>query len=460
MTNNKINNGRVSFLTAAAAIALFASAPLASAFAQSTQVAQATQAETRWRPFTGCWVPQENAAVGSNAVAGTMVCISPVAGTEAADVATIMNKQVLHTERVNATGTRISKTVDKCPGWESATWSEDKSRLLLRSEFSCSDNLTVKGSGVFSLNADGEWVHVQGTTVGTNAGARVVRYRPADVALAAGTVFADSAMVTTVPAEKTEGLTWFRQFTGRAPTTAAVLDLAKHVDEQVAQAWLTEVGQPIKVNAKELVTLADAGMPSSLIDLMVAMSYPERFQLQARSGGENEPRPVNANFTTDKRPTCVYDQFDRFDRMYSRMDQMNCVNRYGSMYGVYPFGYLSGWRYGWGNYGYGYDNYGYGYGRNYYGNSPIIIVTRNPDGNSEPQPRGRAVKGGGYTRDTGTGSSTPRQASSGSGSSTGGSSSSSSSSSSAGSSSSSSSSGGSSGGEARTAKPRTPPPLN
>lgn len=456
MKNNLTNNGRARFLAAASAIALFATVPVASTFAQGAPVAQADLSNTRWRPFSGCWVPEENAAVGSNAVAGTMVCISPVAGTEAADVATIMNKQVLHSERVNATGARINKTVDKCPGWESATWSEDKSRLLLRSEFSCSDNLTVKGSGVFSLNADGEWIQIQGTTVGTNAGARVVRYRPADVALTAGTVLTDSAMVTTVPAEKTEGLAWFRQFTGRAPTTAAVLDLSKHVDEQVAQAWLTEVGQPIKVNAKELVTLADAGMPASIIDLMVAMSYPERFQLQARAGGDNEPRPVNANFTTDKRPTCVYDRFDRFDRMYSRMDQMNCVNRYGSMYGVYPFGYLSGWQYGWGNYGFGYD----GYGRNYYGNSPIIIVTRPSEGTSEPQPRGRAVKGGGYTRDTGTGSSTPRQATSGSGSSSGSSSSSSPSSTSTGSSSGSSGSGSSGGGEARTAKPRTPPPLN
>lgn len=443
MTNTNSTNRRVSFLAAAAATALLVAAPFTSA------LAQVAQSQARWMPFSGCWVPEENAAIGSSAVVGTMVCIAPVAGTQSADVATIVNRQVLHTDRINVTGAHIEKTIDKCPGWESATWSADGRRLLMRSEFACGDSVKVKGSGVFSLNADGDWVQVQGTAVGLNANARVVRYRPADVALVPGTVLTDSAMVRTVPAENGFAMMSVRQAAGAPATVAAVLDLSKQVDQQVAQAWLSEFGKPAKLNAKDLVAMSEAGMPPELIDMMVAMSYPERFQLQARDA--SGARPTNANFTTDSRPTCNYDRFDPYDRIYdSRFDQMNCVNRYGSMYGVYPFGYLSGWRYGWGN-------YGYGYGRDYYGNSPIVIVVRNPgDGDGVAQPRGRAVKGGGYTQSPSGSSSAPRTTSS-SGSSG---SSSSSSSSGSGSSSSGSSSSGSSGGEARTAKPRTPPPLN
>ncbi|MEO7999676.1 MAG: hypothetical protein ABI852_19650, partial [Gemmatimonadaceae bacterium] len=428
MKNNHSNSGRLSYLAAAAATALLVVAPFTSAVAQS----QVAQSQARWMPFSGCWVPEENAAIGSNAVVGTMVCIAPVAGTQSADVATIVNRQVLHTDRINVTAAHVDKTIDKCPGWETAAWSADGRRLLMRSEFACGDSVKVKGSGVFSLNSDGEFVHVQGTSVGLNASARVVRYRSADVALASGTVLTDSAMVRTVPAENGFAMTSVRQATGGPVSVDAVLDLSKQVDQQVAQAWLSEFGKASKLSAKELVAMSNAGMPAELIDMMVAMSYPERFQLQARDASGSGARPTNADFRTDNRPTCAYDQYDL---MYmSRFDQMNCVNRFGSMYGVYPFGYLSGWRYGYGNFGYN----GYGYGNNYYGNSPIVIVTR-PSGDDTPQPRGRAVKGGGYTQSSGSGPSYPKPTSSGS-------SSSSSSGSSSGSSTGSSSSGSSSSG--------------
>lgn len=441
MINTNSSNRRASVLAAAVATALLLAAPFTSA------VAQVAQSQARWMPFSGCWVPEDNAAVGTNAVVGTMLCIAPVAGTQAADVATIVNRQVLHTDRINVTGGHVDKTIDKCPGWESASWSADGRRLLMRSEFACGDSVKVKGSGVFSLNADGDFVHVQGSSVGLNASSRLVRYRAADVALAPGTVLSDSATVRTIPAENGFALTSVRQAAGAPATVEAVLDLSKHVDQQVAQAWLSEFGKPAKLNAKDLVAMSNAGMPSELIDIMVAMSYPERFQLQARDASGGGARPTNADIRADNRPTCDYDDSDL---MYlRRFDRLNCVSRYGSMYGIYPFGYLSGWRYGYDRYGYGYG----GYGNYYYGNSPIVIVTR-PSGDDTPaQPRGRAVPGGGYTQSSGSGSSNPRPTtttttSSGSGSS------------SSGSSSSGSSSSGSSGGEARTAKPRTPPPLN
>ena len=338
MKNTKTNQARVSVYAAVAASALLATSPFASAFAQTAQP------ELRWRALAGCWVPEESTAIGANAVNNTMVCIAPVTGTASADVATIVDKQVMHTDRIDASGQRIVKTVDKCPGWETATWSEDKSRLLLRSEFDCGDNLKVKGSGVFGIDGDGNWVQVQGTTVGKNAGTRVIRYRAADVALAEGTVLKDSAMVQTVVTEPSSSLAWFRQFSGHAPTVAAVLDVSKNVDEGVAQAWLSEFGKPEKLSAKDLVAMSDAGVPPNLIDMMVAMSYPERFQLQARSETEGAPRPINANanIRSDGMSASCYDGLDRYGTLYpSRFDDLNC-RRYGSRYqpyGMYPFSY-------------------------------------------------------------------------------------------------------------------------
>lgn len=444
MQNTKSTNARVNSFAAVAASALFLATPLSSAFAQNAAP------ELRWRALAGCWVPDQNAAVGANSVSGSMLCIAPVAGTASADVATIVNKQVLNTERINASGERANKTVDKCPGWETATWSEDKSRLYMRSEYDCGDNLKVKGSGVLSLDADGNLVQIEGTTIGTNGGSRVMRFHPADVALAAGTVLADSAMVQTVAAETSASASWFRQASGHAPSVAAILDMSKHVDEAVAQTWIAEVGKPEKLSAKELVAMSDAGMSPALIDMMVAMTYPERFQLQARATGGEEPRPVNANLNSSRRADC-YDNYDRFGRFYgSRFNTFGC-DRYSYRYGLY--GFYSPY-----DYYMGYNNPYYGGGWYPYSNGqgPVVIVTRPSD--SEPaRPRGRAVVGGGYTRSGSSGEpSNPRQTGSGStssGASTG-------SSSSAAPTSSGSSGSSSSGGEARTAKPRTPPPIN
>ena len=432
-------------------IATTAGAFIASVAVGSVASAQAQTVDSRWQPFLGCWVPDEtSAAIGVNAISGSMVCLVPVQNSASVDITTITNRVVVNRERITANGERAAKKADDCPGWESATWSADGHRIFTHSEFACGTNLNVKGTGVFAISSTGDWVQVQGTTVGLSSGARVVRFRPADVALAPGSIISDSSTVTTVPVQSSFTQQAIRAAAGARTDAKALLDIAKNVDEQVAQAWLSEFGVSTKLNAQQLVALSEAGMPGNLTDMMVAMANPTRFQLKTRSpdaGGTQisaAERAMNDRCNVDN---TLDPRFDLSGSVMSSYERRNCLNRYGSAFG-YPFGYLSGWQYGWGN---SYNQYGYnGYnGSNYYyGSQPIIIVTRNPDGDV---PLGRAVKGGGYTRGSSPSTGTTHETTS----------SGSSSSSSSGSSSSGSSSGGSgatSGGDtgARTAKPKPP----
>lgn len=374
-----------------------------------------------------------------------MVCIVPVANSQSVEIATISGNVVEHSERVTANGVQIPRTIDNCPGWESATWSADGNRVFLNSHFACGNDVQVKGSGVLAIG-EGQFVQVQGTNVGGNAGARVVRYQLADVMLADGTLLADSATITTVPANAGFALQAVRAAAGAAPSAEDILDLSKHVDEQVAQAWVTELGSTAQLSAKELVTLSNAGLPSALSDLMIAMQYPERFRLQraADAPANRAARADDAGLTASRLSQC-----DFYDGFMSSYDAYNCFGRYGyGAYGSSPFGLMSNGRYGYNSYG---SRYGYGYnnyGNYYYGSQPIIIIQ---NGGGEPeQPRGRAVKGGGYTQGR---SNTAPRASSGS--------SSSGASTSSGAASSGSGSAATSGATTttgRTAKPRTPPP--
>ena len=388
--------------------------------------------------------------------AGGLVCVVPAASGSGVDLATIANGVVVHRERLNPTGARTAKTVDNCPGWESATWSADNRRLFVRSELECGSSVTIRGSSVFAISSEGEWILVQGSSVGPSATARVVRYQAAGLELAstAGGVVDDATPVHLVAA--TPGLLTrsVRNAAGAAVRPDDVLEVARSVDGPVAEAWLNEIEQRFTVNAAQLVRLADAGMPAKMIDLMVALSYPQRFALQrtelARSDlGRREPL-VGSGGGYGRRS--LYDT--RWDCGYG--DRMLSYGYYGD--GCYP-GYSGIFGYGYGyssRYGYGYPGYSNAY---YWGQQPIVIVERVPDNS---QPRGRAVNGSGYTRGSSASASrggstardhpyTPPPSTSGSSSS---SSSSSSSGSSAGSSSSTSSGGG--GGD-RTAKPRVPP---
>jgi hypothetical protein len=330
---------------------------------------------------------------------------------------------------------------------------------MLRSEFRCGTT-TVQGSSVFGISSEGEWIEVRGTVVGGNSTVRVVRYRPTGRALerlASGTDSMPYAIVQEPALAR-----YHRQAAGEQVGPAAVLDVVRHVETPVAEAWLNELRQGFALNANELVQLADAGMPPHVIDLMVALTYPQRFAVQraefdrsGAGGGAGGGMTGMMNRPYSGMTGYPYDRYCGYGyqaTMYGYYDIM-CNTGYNG-YGMSPY-------YGYGR-GYGYDVY---YGGYYYGGSPLVIVT----GTSNAASHGRAVNGAGYTRG-GDGSSSAgtaqRTGSSGSASSSSGSSSGSSGSSassgsassgsaSSGSASSGSSSSGSSGGD-RTAKPRPP----
>lgn len=414
--------------------------------------AQTVSVDGRWQAYAGCWEPvQAPNTVGYTGPSGNLVCVVPTANGQSVDIASISNRKIMHVDRLTATGERVNKSVDGCKGWESTSWSKDGHRLFIRSDFNCGDSVGVKGSTVYSISPEGNWVHVQGNTIGKNADARVTLFKLSDQALAPDMVLADSAIIRTVTAERTFAERMVRLAAAEPATVEGVMEIAANSDKQVAQTWVAEFAKPARLSAKELVALADAGMPAELIDIMVAKAYPERFALQANTAAiaDNGARPTNADIARANGSNINCGMYGRMYgyRGYYNSTAYDCAYGYG--FSSYPYGMYSMYNlYG---LGYGYSPYG-----NYYrGSQPIIIVTRSPDGVAQQQ--GRAVRGQGYTRDQSTSSSQPRTTSSSSGSSSSGSSSSGSSS--AGSTSSgAASSGGSSTG--RTAVPKTPPPSN
>ena len=63
-------------------------------------------------------------------------------------------------------------------------------------------------------------------------------------------------------------------------TIDEVKDAASHTAPEVLQAALIEVGAELLLNARRLVELDEAGVPGPVVDVMVALSFPEKFTIE------------------------------------------------------------------------------------------------------------------------------------------------------------------------------------
>lgn len=326
--------------------------------AAGTSGAQQIAAGPKWQAWIGCWIATPTSA-GSPSV-----CITPTSSTGMVTVTTIADSKVLSRDTIDASGRERPITAKDCSGTQLGNWSADERRLYLRSSVTC-ESTRSSTSTIFAMTATGEWLDVRGVTAGGGEDVRVARFQGADVPEGA------PADVAAALAERSVYSQRARVAAGAPIGTTAIVEAAKSADVAVVEAWLLERGQPFSLDATTLVLLADAGVPPRITDAMVAVSNPKAFAF-ARA--------------EDRRTRSDVIETEPARRVYVNMNPSYDPWGYGnSRYG-----------YGYSPYGDGYGRYG-GYGSGYY--PPIIIVGsgRDTDGRVA-QPRGRAVKGQGYTQ--------------------------------------------------------------
>lgn len=359
---------------------------------------QSSHLDPRWQGWIGCWQPappqsSDLMSLGAPPNAKTpLVCIVPAAAQATAqqssgvDMATVVDGKVVAREQIDANGQPYTRTRDGCTGTESARWSADGKRVFVRSDYTCPGPLKRTSTGVFAISPTGEWVDVQGVSAPDGKGVRTLRYR-------------DAGIPSTVPNEIASALrghalavSTARTADAAPLTTADVVEASHQLDSSVAEAWLVDRGQKFSVDAKQLVALADAGVPSNVTDAMVALSYPKAFAVNSPlHGGDvgslDGTRGISAApaYGTTGRNIQIY-----MEPSYSPYGYSN--------YGYSPYGYspyLGGYYSPYAAYGaaYGAAAYGAAYG-GWYGSPPIIVLK----GDQQASPGGHVVKGRGYTQ--------------------------------------------------------------
>ncbi|MDZ7632833.1 MAG: hypothetical protein U5K74_16210 [Gemmatimonadaceae bacterium] len=422
--------------------ALLACVAAGSAIAAHAQRDDSAPIDARWRAYLGCW---STSAAG---LPGPTVCLLPTRDAATVELVSLVGDSISPAARLTANGQKIAREKDGCSGWETVRWSSDDRRLYTESEFSCSDGVPQRTTGLLAHQGTG-FLQIEGVKTRSTTGIRVMRFE----------AFADSAGLPDAIRRRLPGWSLTQAWASRVEASASVSTLdvaetAKEVGAPVTEAWLAERGQRFALTGKDLRALRDAGTPTSVIDMMVAVSHPEIFTVAQGTPGAREraPNPRNASGMRGTRLPIGIDPYYGFG------------DPYFPYWGFDPYGFGGGaffspFGFGFNRFGFnqfGFNQFGYGglyggglYGNGWFGGGPYVIVPTTPGTQAPP---GRAVNGRGYTRGgnsgDGRGASPQPSVQSGGGYSNGGSSSAGSGSSNGGGGSSSS------GGGARTAKPR------
>jgi hypothetical protein len=210
------------------------------------------------------------------------------------------------------------------------------------------------------LGPDARWTDVQSVDIGGRESFRVRQYRRAD----------DTRVVPGIAA------------------TALTLDDVKEASTKVSpralEAALVETRASFNLSSKRLLELQNAGVPASVVDLMVALSYPDRFVIERTASVDRARAPI------------IDDPF-MLGWAFGFPMWSDVYGFYSPLYGPYSPYYYSPFAY---PYYRGYNPYYYGGG--YYGGGYYVDTGGGGGGGGNlpdrPSGLGRVVDGQGYTR--------------------------------------------------------------
>ena len=319
----------------------------------------------RWAAWRGCWQLSEESVEdvarlllegtsgpASTPTTGGRVCVAPAADG-GATMTTLVNDKPVLTETIVPDGKPRPLSDPGCRGTQRAEWSQLGPRIYARTEVSCGDQPLRIVSGFSAVVSGPLWLDIQMIESGGRKSMRVRRYRPVSDRRTAGASSAQD--VSAMPL-------------GGKLSFPEIKEAATKVAPETLQAIVLELGGGgYDLNARRLIELDDAGVPDSVIDLMVAMSFPKKFVVEHASpssgpGGFGDYAGLWGPFA-----------------MWPYYAHPMYYRSYYSPFGYYNWGY--------------YDPY-------YYYPPGVVIINPGPGGGGLPEASGsgRVVDGHGYTR--------------------------------------------------------------
>ena len=244
--------------------------------------------DSKWLPWIGYWhlISNKVNTNESSLKKEYLLTIEPGSNGNSVTMKGQRDDKILVEEEIIADGLQHPLTDKKCSGYYMYSWSETGKRLLFNSESNCPGNTQHKISGMSIINDNRDWLDIQLLQTGSEKAISIRRYRSVDNgSIIPGRYTPDKIGISRIAA-------------GKNFSIDEIIELSKKIEPEVLEAALLEIRKPFPINSKQLIKLSDSGVDSRVVDLMVALTFPEKFTvgqeavslMMAERPGNNYPR--------------------------------------------------------------------------------------------------------------------------------------------------------------------------
>jgi len=229
-------------------------------------VATAQTTDLQW---AGCWDLENGRADAEELeTSDRRVCVESSDAT--LTVVTLVDGSAVRSDQLRTDGRQRAVEDGGCSGTERAVVSADGHRLYTNADLVCEGGTRRLASGISALLSPDTWIDIQVVRVGDERELMVRRF-----------VHNESASQATWEPLGRGDLS----LAARTARTAAaarveiddVIEAVSVVDAAAVEALLLESDASFAIDAGVLISLADAGVPGEVIDLMLALSFPDYF---------------------------------------------------------------------------------------------------------------------------------------------------------------------------------------
>ncbi len=226
--------------------------------------------DSRWWPWIGSWRLMSDSSQETEGDSGRdlVVQIRPGADGKSVIMKICRDNKAPVEERLEV-GSRQTLKEHGCTGWYQYSWSDTGKRLIFESECMCPGRPSRFVSGMSVITENRDWLDIQLIRSGEQRAIGIRRYRPETDDLSS------TEKTPTTPI----GTLHYPAATGLS--IDEIIELSGKVAPEVIQAALVELNHRFDINSRVLQRLADAKVPSQVIDLMVALSLPDKFVVKS-----------------------------------------------------------------------------------------------------------------------------------------------------------------------------------
>jgi hypothetical protein len=234
------------------------------------------QSDQGWLPWLGCWQSTAEPQVSD----GGRVCVVPTADPNAVAVIVVTDDGPLPERVIVADGTLRPFDEEPCTGHRRTEWSRDQRALYTTGDLTCTNEPVQTLSGLSLFTKDSTWLDIHVGSAPGRETVQVRRYTRTSV---------PDSVADRLPVKLLVGAAIASESAAYPIKLQDVIEASGKIVPRAIEAALVETKTMIPMNRRSLIALDNAAVSKNVIDLMVALAYPDRFDVN---------RPVRASVSS------------------------------------------------------------------------------------------------------------------------------------------------------------------